>query len=155
MLFGICQHMSHTSNFWHTYVIMYSDFMVIVKTLKYLFFLYKNLSPTPQCHTQTFFGQTFFLKLRIGQFSDTQKTPMVIAECPKIFDVQCIWGRIFVSLEKIFVFKCSQNIFRLVFTSNIQRKRVTRTFWVHFFGHPSRSNSTKIYLDAALHQICY
>ena len=30
---------------------------------------------------------------------------MVIAECLKIFDVQCIWGRIFASLEKIFVFK--------------------------------------------------
>ena len=25
---------------------------------------------------------------------------MVVAECPKIFDIQCIWRRIFVSLEK-------------------------------------------------------
>ena len=32
---------------------------------------------------------------------------MVVAECTKIVDVQCIWGRIFVSLEKIFVFKYS------------------------------------------------
>ena len=29
---------------------------------------------------------------------------MVVAEGPKIFDAQCIWGRISVSLEKIFVF---------------------------------------------------
>ena len=27
-------------------------------------------------------------------FNDTQKTPMVVAEGPKIFYVQCIWGRI-------------------------------------------------------------
>ena len=27
---------------------------------------------------------------------------MAVTECPKIFQVQCIWGRIFVSLEKIF-----------------------------------------------------
>ena len=30
---------------------------------------------------------------------------MVVAEGPKIVDVQCIWGRAFVSFEKIFVFK--------------------------------------------------
>ena len=30
---------------------------------------------------------------------------MIVAECPKIFDVQCIWEMIFVSLEKMFVFK--------------------------------------------------
>ena len=29
---------------------------------------------------------------------------MIVAECPKIFDVQC-WGKIFDSLEKIFIFK--------------------------------------------------
>ena len=29
---------------------------------------------------------------------------MVVAECPKIFDVSCIRGRIFVSLEKISIF---------------------------------------------------
>ena len=29
---------------------------------------------------------------------------MVVADGPKKFDVQCIWGRV-VSLEKIFVFK--------------------------------------------------
>ena len=46
-----------------------------------------------------------FLKLGMGYFSDTQKAPTVVAECPKILDVQSIWGRIFVSLENIFVFK--------------------------------------------------
>ena len=60
-----------------------------------------------QQNSATFSGLTIFLKLRIGEFSDTQKPPMVVAECSKIFDVQCIWGRIFVSLEKIFVFKYS------------------------------------------------
>ena len=30
---------------------------------------------------------------------------MDVAEEAKTFDVQCIWGRIFVSLEKILVFK--------------------------------------------------
>ena len=29
------------------------------------------------------------------------KNPMVITECPKIVNFQCIWGRTFVSLEKI------------------------------------------------------
>ena len=41
---------------------------------------------------------------------------MVVAECPKIFDFQCIWEKIFVSLENIFVFKYSYTIFHLVFT---------------------------------------
>ena len=35
----------------------------------------------------------------------SQKPAMVIAESPKIFDVQCIWGRIFVSQENLFVCK--------------------------------------------------
>ena len=56
------------------------------------------------CRIQMFFGHTVFLKLRIGQFSDTQNPPMVLAECQKIFDVSCIRGRIFVSLEKILIF---------------------------------------------------
>ena len=61
---------------------------------------------------------------------------MTVAECPKIFDVQCIWGKIFVSLGKAFVFKYLQTIFHLVFKWNIMES-VTR-------------NYTKIYLDAAL-----
>ena len=42
---------------------------------------------------------------------------MVVAECPKIFDFQCIWGRIFVSLENIFVFKyfCMENVLQKLF----------------------------------------
>ena len=63
-----------------------------------------------QCHIETFFEHIFFLKSRIGQFSDSKKSPMTVAERPKIFDVQCIWLRIFVSLEKIFVFKYLQTI---------------------------------------------
>ena len=41
-----------------------------------------------------------------GQFECwTQKLPMVVAECPEMFNVQCTWGMILVSLEKIFAFK--------------------------------------------------
>ena len=29
---------------------------------------------------------------------------IIVTECPKISNVQCIWGRIFESLENIFVF---------------------------------------------------
>ena len=29
-------------------------------------------------------------------------------------------------------------------------KELQELFWVHFFGHPYRSNGTKIHLDAAL-----
>ena len=60
-----------------------------------------------QCRIQKCFRDNVYLKLRIGWLRDTQKPPMVVAECPKLFDVQCIWGRIFVSLEKIFAFTCS------------------------------------------------
>ena len=60
-----------------------------------------------QYRIQKCFRDNVYLKLRIGWLRDTQKAPMVVAECPKLFDVQCIWGRIFVSLEKIFTFKCS------------------------------------------------
>ena len=49
---------------------------------------------------ETFFWHTVFLKLRTGKFSDTQNSPMAVAEGPKVFDVQCIWGSLFVSLEK-------------------------------------------------------
>ena len=67
--------------------------------------LYIILYMTIQCSIQTFFGHTDFLKLRIGQFSDTPNLPKVVAAGPKIFHVQCIWGRIFVSIEKIYVFR--------------------------------------------------
>ena len=62
-----------------------------------------------------------------------QKNPN---DCPKIFDVQCIWGRIFVSLENIFVFKYSQTIFNLVFRWNIYGKCVTRKILGALFWAP-------------------
>ena len=65
---------------------------------------------------QTFFGHTNFLKLRIGYFSDTPNPPIVVVEVPKISIVQCIWGRIFVSIGKISVFKYLETIFHVVFT---------------------------------------
>ena len=39
------------------------------------------------------------------------ETSVVAAKCLKIFDIQCNWGRTFVSLERIFVF----NLHRLYF----------------------------------------
>ena len=83
-----------------------------------------------QCSSQTFFGH----KLRIEWFSDTQKPPLVVAECSKIFDAPCIWGRIFVSLEKIFVFKYFETLFNLVFRWIIHRKKVTIIFSAYFLG---------------------
>ena len=41
---------------------------------------------------------------------------MVVAEFPKLFDIQGIWGRIFVSLENVFIFKYLWTIFYSVFT---------------------------------------
>ena len=100
-----------------------------------------------QSHVKRFFGHTVFLKLRIGQFSDTQKPSVAAAECPKIFDIKCIWGKIFVSLAKIFVFKYSQTIFHLVFMRNMY---MWKKCWKNFSGYPHCSNDTKIRLDAAL-----
>ena len=53
---------------------------------------------------------------------------MDVAESPKIFGVQCIWRRIFVSVEKIFDFKYSRTIFYLVFIWNIYIEKVYKTF---------------------------
>ena len=48
-------------------------------------------------------GHTVFMKLRIGWFSDTPSPPMVEAEGPKIFHVQCILGRMFAYIENVCV----------------------------------------------------
>ena len=80
---------------------------------------------------------------------------MVVAEGQKIFCVQCIWERIFVSLKKIFVFKYYQLYF-ILFLREIYMEKVSRElFWAHFFGRiffrrPYCLNGTKIHLDAAL-----
>ena len=73
------------------------------------------------------FGHTVFLKLKIGLVISNTRS-MVVAEGLKLFHVQCIWGRVFVSLGKIFVFKYPQTIFHLVFTWNVYEKDVKRTF---------------------------
>ena len=72
---------------------------------------------------------------------------MVVAEGPKIFVVQRIWGKIFVYLGQLFVFEYSRTIFHIVFRGNKYGKSV---FWAHFFERPYRSNGTKVDLDAAL-----
>ena len=65
-----------------------------------------------------------------------------------MFDGQCIWEKIFVSLEKLFVFQYSQTIFHLVFTGNIYVS-VVEFLWEQFFEHQYLTNGTKIQLDAA------
>ena len=59
---------------------------------------------------------------------------MIVAECPKIFDVQCIWGRIFVSLEKIFVFQVLVDYISFSFNVKYIRKKLQEIFWAHFLG---------------------
>ena len=59
---------------------------------------------------------------------------MDVAEEAKTFDVQCIWGRIFVSLEKIFVFKYLQTIYiSFSFYVKCIWESVRRTFLKAFF----------------------
>ena len=90
-----------------------------------------------QCRIQTFFGHTIFLKLRIGQFSDTQKTPMFVIQCPKICDVQCIQGSIFVSLEKTFLFLSFCKLYLIQFLHEIyMAKLLQELFWADFFWMP-------------------
>ena len=50
------------------------------------------------------FGAHRFLEVKDWIVKWYLKTSMVVAGGPKIFNVQCIWGRIFVSLEKVFCF---------------------------------------------------
>ena len=110
------------SNLFRSSFSLKQDFELVFSTQKLLvifdnrFFFFSVFVTQEQCRIQTFFGSTVFQKLRIGQFSHTQKRPIVVAKCSKIFDVQCIWGGIFVSPEKISIFKNSQAIFHLVFT---------------------------------------
>ena len=65
-----------------------------------------------------------------------------------MFDGQCIWEKIFVSLENLFVFQYSQTIFHLVFTGNIYVS-VFELLWEHFCERQYLANGTKIQLDAA------
>ena len=96
-----------------------------------------------QCHIQLFFGHTIYLTLKVGWFSDTQKSPMAVAEFPRLFDVQCIRGRILCLLKMFFFSIC-----RLYFIQELQV--LQELFWASFLRCPTRSNGTKIHLDAAL-----
>ena len=119
--------------------------------LFFSFFMQNWILRYTHCCIQMFFWHTVFLKLSIGQFSDTQNPPVVVAEeCPKIFDIQCAWGRIFVSLEKIFVCKYCRLYFTYFLLEICIEKTLHKLLRARFFGHPYHSNSTKIHLDAAL-----
>ena len=104
-----------------------------------------------QFHIRTVFGHTVFLKLRIGQFSDTPKPPIIVAECSKISDFQWIQGRIFESLENFFVFLSICRLYFIQVLSEIYMENVLQElFWAQFFEPSYRSNGTKIHLDVAL-----
>ena len=74
-----------------------------------------------------FFRHTVFLKLTVGQFSDTQKPPMVVAERPKIFDVNA-FGEGYLCLLKIFLFLNIRRLYFIQFLGEIYMIKVTRTF---------------------------
>ena len=62
---------------------------------------------------------------------------MIVAEYPKIFDVQCIWRRILVSLEKIFIFSVFVDYILFSFyVKYICKKKITRTSLGTFFWVP-------------------
>ena len=54
---------------------------------------------------------------------------MVNADDAKIYDFECIQGRIFVSTKKIFVFKYSQTMFHLVLCEIDMEKVLQKFFW--------------------------
>ena len=88
-----------------------------------------------QCCIQKLFGDTVFLKLVYGWFSDIQNCPIVRAECLKTIDIQSIYI-------------CKH----WVCTWNIHGKNVGITFVGAFFCCPYCSNSTKTRMDATLSQ---
>ena len=103
--------------------------------LFFSFFMQNWILRYTQCCIQMFFWHTVFLKLSIGQFSDTQNPPVVVPEeCPKIFDIQCAWGRIFVSLEKIFVCKYCRLYFIYFLLEICIEKTLHKLLWAVFLG---------------------
>ena len=107
---------------------------------------------TKQCRIQTFSGHTVILKLRIGQFGDTQKHPVVAAEGPKIFNFQCVLEGYFCLLKK-FLFLSIYRSYFIQFLRETYNRKSVRTFLAAFFGHSYRSNGTKIHLDVALQNV--
>ena len=76
---------------------------------------------------------------------------MVVAEGPQILDVrQCIWRRIFVSLEKISVLSILRQHF-IQFLHEIYMEENLQEFFLDiFFRYPYHSNGCKTHLDVAL-----
>ena len=57
---------------------------------------------------------------------------MVVAECPKMFDVQCIWGWIFVSLENDFCFLVFAEYISFSFLREIYMEKVLQELFLQF-----------------------
>ena len=106
--------------------------------------LYFIMSHKPvQCRIQMFFWAYCFLEGLESLVIYTQKPAVDLAQGPKIFYVQCIWGRIF---EKNFVFKYLQTI---SFSFYVKCKAMENCYR-NVFGYPYHLSSTKIHLDVAL-----
>ena len=86
-----------------------------------------------QCCIQTFFRHTFFLKLRIGQFSDTQKSPR---SCSWVF--KNIWYSMHLGKDKCnkkVTKKCYKNFFGCFFEGANNFQMVPKQIWIgHWLG---------------------
>ena len=59
-------------------------------------------------------------------------------------------GEGYLCLLKRVLFLSIRRLYFIQFLREICMEKRLRSFWVHFFGRPYRSNGTKILLDAAL-----
>ena len=95
-----------------------------------------------QCWIQTFLGHTVFLKLKIGQFSDTQILTMVVAECLKLF-VFNVFGEEYLCLLKIFLFLsiCGLYFIYILREIYIEKNCLGAFFWVPIPFKPYQNTS--------------
>ena len=125
------------------------DFICIFYSLYILLYLFPKFQINNPYRIQTFFGHSTFLKSLSEWFSDTQNPSMMRTGGPNILDTRCTERSIFVSLENIFISKCSWTIlfsFYIEYTENKQCK----IFLGSILGCPYKSNGNKTCLDAAL-----
>ena len=96
------------------------------------------------------FGHTVFLKLRIGQFSDTQNPQWLFLSVQNYLMFNA-FGEGYFCLLKMLLFLSIPSVYFIQFLREIYMEKVLQElFWVPFFGCPYRSNSTKIHLDVTL-----
>ena len=69
------------------------------------------------------FGHVSFLRLRIGQFSDTPRPPVIVAECQKYLMFQA-FGKVYLCLLKIFLFLSICRLYFIQFLHEIYMGKV-------------------------------